>query len=260
MSDYNRNANARFGAGVSRAGSAELDQGLRAYMLGVYNNMALGLAITGLVAFAVHLMAVSAVPVAGGAHIGSMYLTSLGVALYASPLKWVVMLAPLGFIFFFSFRIESMSAASARMMFFAFAATMGLSLSVVLLIFTGTSVARAFFMTSATFGALSIYGYTTKRDLTAMGTFMVMALFGLIIASVVNVFMQSSMFQFALSILSIGIFAGLTAWDTQSIKEMYFASDSHEVAAKKSIHGALHLYLDFINIFQSLLSLAGDRN
>ena len=255
MSDYDRNAGARWGTSVGRAGATEIDQGLRTYMLGVYNYMTLGLAVTGLVAYGAKLLSV--VTDATG-HI--VALTPVGQALYASPLKWVVMLAPLAFILIFSFRVDRMSAASARNMFLGFAAVMGLSLSTVLLVFTGTSVARAFFITAGAFGGLSLYGYMTRRDLSAFGSFLVMGLIGLIIASLVNVFVQSSMFQFGLSILTILIFSGLTAWDTQAIKEMYYASDSHEVATKKSINGALMLYLDFVNIFQAVLSLTGSRN
>jgi FtsH-binding integral membrane protein len=255
MSDFDRNATAaRWGAGVARAGSAEIDQGLRAYMLGVYNNMVLGLAITGLAALGTNMLAVTTTPT------GQMALTSFGQAIYSSPLRWVVMLAPLAFVFFISFRIERMTAASARTMFFAFAAVMGLSLSSILLVYTGTSITRAFFITSAAFAGLSLYGYTTKRDLSAFGSFLVMGLIGLIIASLVNLFIQSSAMQFGLSCLSVLIFAGLTAWDTQSIKEMYYASDDYEVATKKSVNGALMLYLDFINIFTSLLHLTGSRN
>ena len=189
-----------------------------------------------------------------------MYLTSFGVALYGSPLRWLVMLAPLAFVFFFSFRIDRMSAASARNLFLAFSAAMGLSLSSILLVYTGQSVFLAFFETAAAFGALSLYGYTTKRDLTAMGSFLVMGLFGLIIVMVVNLFLHSSALQFGISILAVGIFAGLTAWDTQRIKEMYYVNDSYEVATKKSVNGALMLYLDFINIFTALLQLTGSRN
>lgn len=258
MSDYDRNAGAHWGTSVGQAGVQQIDQGLRAYMLGVYNYMTVGLAITGVVALATNMLAVSATPTAY--KFGGQYLTSLGAAMYASPLKWVVMLAPLAFIFIFSFRVDRMSAASARNMFLAFAAVMGLSLSTALLVFTGTSVARAFFITAAAFGGLSLYGYTTKRDLSAFGSFLVMGLIGLVIASLVNVFVQSSAFQFGLSILSVLIFAGLTAWDTQAIKEMYYASDDYETATKKSVNGALMLYLDFINIFQSILSLTGSRN
>ena len=160
---------------------------------------------------------------------------------------------------FFSFKINTMAASTARTLFFAFAAVMGLSLSSILLIYTGSSIARAFFITSATFGALSLYGYTTKKDLSAMGSFLIMGVIGIIIASIVNLFVQSSMFQFGLSILTVLVFAGLTAWDTQSIKAMYLESDHFEVATKKSINGALMLYLDFINIFMALVQLTGDR-
>ena len=259
MSNYDRNTPGQFGSGLARAGSAELDMGLRAYMQGVYNHMAIGVAITGLVAYFVNYLAVTPTSAGAAAHIGSIYLTSLGVTLYTSPLRWMVMLAPLAFVFFISFRIHTMSASTARSMFYSFAAVMGLSLSVILLVYTQTSVARAFFVSAATFGGLSLYGYTTKKDLTAIGTFCFMALIGLILASIVNLFLGSSGFAFLISAATILIFAGLTAWDTQSIKEMYFAGDSHDVATRKSINGALRLYLDFINIFQSVLSLMGDR-
>lgn len=260
MSDFDRNAGARWGQGAVRAGRAEIDQGLRTYMLGVYNNMVVGLAITGLVAFGVHMLAVTSDPSMAVAQIGRISLTAFGQTLYLTPVRWLVILAPLGFVLFFSFRINQMSASSARTLFLAFAAAMGLSMSTILVVYTGTSVARAFFVTAAAFGGLSLYGYTTKRDLSPMGAFLVMGLFGLIIAMLVNLFVQSTGFQFALSILSVLIFSGLTAWDTQAIKEMYFASDDYEVATKKSVNAALMLYLDFINIFQSLLFLTGSRN
>ena len=253
MSDYNRNAANPFGAGAARAGSAVLDQGLRAYMLGVYNNMAIGLAITGLVAYGTNLMSV--VNTSGG----RLALTPFGETIYRGPLHWVVMFAPLAFVLFFSFRIDRMAAGTARAMFFAFSAVMGLSLSVILLVYTQSSIANAFFVTAATFGGLSLLGYTTKKDLSAMGAFLGMTVIGLIIASIVNIFLQNSMFQMALSALTVLIFAGLTAYDTQSIKEMYYEGDSHDVATRKSINGALRLYLDFINIFTSLLQLMGDR-
>ena len=259
MSDFDRNASARFGAGVARAGAAEIDQGLRTYMLGVYNNMVLGLAITGLVALGANMLSIAA-PADAVARMGSVGLTSFGVAIYGSPLRYVVMLAPLAFVFFFSFRINQMSASSARTMFLAFSAVMGLSLSSILLFYTKQSVSLAFFETSAAFGALSLYGYTTKRSLSGMGSFLIMGLFGIVIASLINIFVASSAFQFGISILAILIFAGLTAWDTQTIKEMYDARDGVEVAAKKSVNGALMLYLDFINIFQNLLYLTGNRN
>jgi len=259
MSDFDRNATFRPGGTAARAGAA-VDQGLRSYMLGVYNNMMLGLGITGLVALGTNRLAVTTDPADAAARFHSMYLTSFGVALYGSPLRWLVMLAPLAFVLFFSFRIDRMSAASARNLFLGFAAVMGLSLSSILLVYTGQSVALAFFETAATFGALSLYGYTTKRDLSPIGSFLMMGLFGLIIVMVVNIFMQSSALQFGISILAVGIFAGLTAWDTQRIKEMYWEGDGFDVATKKSINGALMLYLDFINIFTALIQLTGSRN
>jgi len=253
MSDFDRNATV-WGQSAARAGAAEIDQGLRSYMLGVYNYMTVGLAVTGLVAMGANMMAVTQSATGGRA------LTAFGQALYLSPLKWVVMLLPLAFVFFFSFRIDRMSSSTAKGVFLLFAAAMGLSLSSLLFIYTGASVTRAFFITSATFGALSLYGYTTKRDLSAMGSFLIMGLFGLIIASVVNIFMQSSVMQFVISLISVGIFAGLTAYDTQSIKEMYYSGDDSETATKKSVNGALMLYLDFINIFTSLLQLTGNKS
>jgi FtsH-binding integral membrane protein len=259
MSNFDRNASTAWGGRVAQAG-AGVDQGLRTYMLGVYNYMVLGLAVTGLTALGANMLAITADRSQAVGRIGNQFLTSFGAAIYTSPLHYVVMLAPLAFVFFFSFRIDKMTASTARGVFLAFAAVMGLSLSTILLVYTGTSVVRVFFITSAAFAALSLFGYTTKRDLSAFGAFLIMGLFGLIIASVVNLFLQSSGLQWALSVLSILIFSGLTAWDTQSIKEMYLENDHHEVMTKKSINGALMLYLDFINIFQSLLSLTGSRN
>ncbi|MDE2578070.1 MAG: Bax inhibitor-1/YccA family protein [Hyphomicrobiales bacterium] len=250
MSDFDRNSAARWGQSVDRAGSAAIDQGLRTYMIGVYNYMTLGLGVTGLAALAVNQMAF-----ANGA------LTPFGQMLYLSPLKWVVMLAPLAFILLFSFNAHRMSASAARTAFLVFSAVMGVSLSSILVVFTGASVVRAFFITAAAFAGLSLYGYTTKRDLSPMASFLIMGVIGIIIASLVNVFLlHSSGMQFALSILTVLVFSGLTAWDTQAIKEMYFEGDGYEVATKKSVNGALMLYLDFINIFQSILSLSGDRN
>lgn len=260
MSNYDRNASSRWGQGLARAGRAEIDQGLRDYMLGVYNYMMIGLALTGAVALGVHMLAVTTVPALAVGKAGHLMLTQFGVTLYATPLKYVVMLAPLAFVFFFSFRINQISGATARNLFLAFSAAMGLSLSTILLVYTGTSVARAFFIAAAAFGGLSLYGYTTQRDLAPMGAFMVMGLIGLVIAMLVNLFLQSTGFQVALSLLSVLIFSGLTAWDTQAIKEMYYESDTIEIATKKSVNGALMLYLDFINIFQSLLYLTGDQN
>ena len=253
MSNYDRSTPGRFGAGISRTGTGALDQGLRSYMQGVYNHMAIGVALTGLVAYFANYLAVASTET------GKLALTPLGQTLYTSPLRWVIMLAPLAFVMFFSFKINTMSASSARAMFYSFAAAMGLSLSVILLIYTQTSIARAFFITAATFGSLSLYGYTTKTDLSPIGSFCYMALFGIIIASVVNIFVGSMDFRYALSVITVLVFAGLTAWDTQNIKDMYLESDHPEIAAKKSINGALELYLDFINIFQSIITLFGDR-
>ncbi len=256
MSNFDRNA-APWSRGYARTG-ADVDQGLRAFMLGVYNHMTVGLALTGLFALGVHMLAVSTLPTQY--QLGHIYLTDLGAAMYLSPLRWVVMFAPLAFVLFFSFKINTMAASTARTLFYAFAAVMGLSISSILLVYTGASVARAFFITSATFGAMSLYGYTTKRSLAAMGSFLMMGVFGIIIASLVNLWFQSSAFQFGLSVLTVLIFSGLTAWDTQAIKTMYLESDGYEVATKKSINGALMLYLDFINIFMSLVQLTGQRN
>jgi uncharacterized protein len=252
MSDYDRLANARVGAGVARSGA--IDQGLRAYMIGVYNYMTVGLGLTGLVAYAAYKLAV--VESASG-HIEG--LTSFGSAIYTSPLRWLVIFAPLGLVFAFSAGRNSMSVSAARAVFLAFAALIGLSLSTIFVIYTQGSIARVFFETAAAFGALSLYGYTTSRSLSAMGSFMAMGLFGLVIASVVNIFLQSTGLQWALSVVGIVVFAGLTAWDTQAIKEDYFAGDAYEASEKKSIFGALRLYLDFINMFQFLLMLSGSR-
>ncbi|HLH10496.1 MAG TPA: Bax inhibitor-1/YccA family protein [Methylovirgula sp.] len=252
MSDFDRNVG-RWSA--VPAGRAEIDQGLRSYMLGVYNNMVIALAITGLVALGTKMAAI--VQDASGHIVG---VTPFGQAIYGSPLRWVVILAPLAIVLFFSFRINQMAASTARALFFVFSAAMGLSMSTLFVVYTQQSIANAFFITAAAFGALSLYGYTTPRSLSAMGSFLIMGLFGLIIASIVNLFVHSSGFQFALSILTVLIFAGLTAWDTQAIKEMYFASDDYETATKKSVNGALRLYLDFVNIFTAILQLTGSRN
>src|SRR3954452_18211 len=247
-------------AGATRS-EVQVDQGLRAFMLGVYNNMTLGLAISALVALGVNKLAVASGPAGAAGRIGSIYLTEFGRTLYATPLMWVVALAPLAFIFFFSFRMDRMSAATARTTFFAFAAVMGASLSTLLIRYTGASVVQVFFITAASFGALSLYGYTTSRSLSAMGSFLMMGVIGLIIASLVNIFLASSALQFAISALGVLIFAGLTAYDTQKLKEMYIYGDyDGEAAAKASILGALTLYLDFINMFQFLLALFGNRN
>ena len=233
---------------------AAIDEGLRAYMLKVYNYMTVDLMLTGFIAY--FFGKASIVTNDMGQIIG---VTQIGALLFGSPLKWVVMLAPLGIVFYMSFGINKMSSAKAQTVFWIFASLMGLSLSWILLVYTGVSVARVFFITSATFGAMSIYGYTTKRDLTKLGSFLMMGLIGIIIASLVNIFLKSAMMYFVISILGVLIFVGLTAYDTQKIKNMYVSSDSGELMGKKAVMGALTLYLDFINLFIMLLRLFGQR-
>ena len=231
-----------------------MDEGLRAYMLKVYNYMATGVLLTGIVALI--SFNISVVTDASGAIVS---FTEFGNTLFFSGFKWLVMLAPLGIVFYMSFGINKMSSSKAQTVFWIFAALMGLSLSWILLMYTGKSVARVFFITSATFGAMSLYGYTTKRDLTKLGSFLMMGLIGIIIASLINIFMKSSMMYFVISILGVLIFVGLTAYDTQKIKNMYVESDSGELIGKKAVMGALTLYLDFINLFIMLLRLFGQR-
>ncbi len=239
---------------------ASIDEGLRAYMLKVYNLMAMGLAITGLAALGTVMVATTSDPSAAVATLpnGKM-LTNAGALLYGSPLRWIVMLAPLGMVFFLSFRVHKMSTSAAQTTFWAFAAVMGISLSSIFLVYTSASIVQTFFITATAFGALSLWGYTTKRDLTGMGTFLFMGLIGLIIAMVVNIFLQSPAMQFAISGIGVLVFAGLTAYDTQKIKEMYWEGDDVLVAGRKAIMGALTLYLDFINMFMFLLQFLGNR-
>ena len=237
-----------------------IDEGLRAYMIKVYNLMALGLAITGVAALATVMMATTNDPASAVATLGNgKMLTAFGAMLYGSPLRWVVMLAPLGMVFFLSARVHTMSLSGAQTAFWVFAGLMGLSLSSIFLVYTTQSIVQTFFITAAAFGGLSLWGYTTRRDLTGMGTFLFMGLIGLIIAMVVNIFLASPAMQFAISAIGVLIFAGLTAYDTQKIKEMYFEGDEVLVAGRKAIMGALTLYLDFINLFTFLLSFLGNR-
>jgi FtsH-binding integral membrane protein len=217
------------------------DEGLRQHMLRVYNYMGLGLVMTGLVAFIVGTT------------------PALYVPIFSTPLKWVVMFAPLAFVLFFSFRMESMSASGAQTLFWAFCAVMGLSLASIFLVFTGTSIARTFFIAAAMFGATSLYGYTTKRDLSQFGSFLIMGLIGVVVASLVNLSVASSALQFAISVIGIVVFVGLTAWDTQSIKEQYAENFDAESKQKLAVFGAFSLYLNFINIFQLLLNFTGQR-
>ena len=226
----------------AQAEAAQIDVGLRQYMLRVYNYMTGGLALTGVIAY---LTANSP--------------TMLN-AIYGTPLQWVVMLAPLGFVLVLSFGVHRMSAGMAQIMFWAFAAVMGLSISYIFLAYSGASIARVFFITAGTFAAMSLFGYTTKRDLTGWGSFLIMGLIGIILASIVNLFLQSSALQFAVSVIGVLIFTGLTAYDTQRIKHEYDVQDDAGVATKKAIMGALRLYLDFINLFLMLLRLMGNRN
>ena len=224
------------------ADQAVIDEGLRAYMLKVYNYMTTGLLFTGLVAY--FFSKASIVTNEFGQIIG---VTSVGAMLFDSPLKWIVMLAPLGFVFYLSARINKMSISSAQITFWVFSAIMGLSLASLFIVFTQSSIARVFFITAGTFAAMSLYGYTTKKDLTRLGGFLFMGLIGIIIASVVNIFIGSSALQFAISVIGVLVFVGLTAYDTQSIKNMYYEGDSENISSKKALMGALRLYLDFIN-------------
>jgi FtsH-binding integral membrane protein len=246
--------------GSARTANMALDQGLRNYMLGIYNYMAGGVALTGIVAYFVYAFSVTTDPTLAVMSLGNgVALTSFGRSIFASPLMWLFALSPLAFVMFLSFGINRMNVSTAQILFWAFAAVMGLSMGSIFLIYTATSVARIFFITAASFGALSIYGYTTKRDLSGFGSFLFMGLIGLVIASLVNLFLQSSAMQFALSVISVLIFAGLTAWDTQRLKESYYEVTGAEMVAKASIMGALSLYLDFVNMFMALLRLFGDR-
>jgi len=225
----------------AEAYDAGVDVGLRSYMLRVYNYMALGIALTGAVAFAV-----STSPV-------------MLNMIFNTPLKWIMIFAPLGVVFYLSARIGAMSAKSAQMWFWVLASLYGVMFSTIFLDFTGTSIARTFFVTAGAFAALSLYGYTTKRDLTAMGSFLIIGVVGLLIAMILNMFMASSALEFAITVIGLFIFAGLTAYDTQRIKSMYVESDHSEVSDKKSIMGALSLYINFIMIFQFLLSFLGQQ-
>lgn len=262
MSDLDRNYASPFGRAANRVDAAAVDAGLRSYMLRIYNYMTLGLAITGLAALGVYMAAVTPDAAGAAARIGNSYLTPFGYAMFVSPLKWVFILAPLVMVFAISFGINRLKPATAQLMFWAFAALMGISLSSIFLVYTHTSIVRVFFITAASFGALSLYGYTTKRDLTGMGSFLIMGLFGIIIASLVNIFIGSSMLQFVVSVVGVLIFAGLTAWDTQRLKNDYiygYAAQGGDMTERAAISGALSLYLNFINLFTLLLQLLGQK-
>jgi uncharacterized protein len=235
MSDYDRNVAAFPGA----ARTAAVDAGLRAHMIRVYNYMAAGVALTGLVAYFTNVY--------------------FGQALQGSPIMWVLILAPLGLVFFLSYKIDSLSVSTARALFFVYAALLGASLSVIFAVYTDASITRVFFISAAAFAGLSLWGYTTQRDLTGMGSFLMMGLIGIIIASLVNIFLKSSGLDWMISVIGVVVFAGLTAWDTQKIKEMYDPNDPEAVSGRKAVMGALSLYLDFINLFLMLLRLFGQR-
>jgi FtsH-binding integral membrane protein len=226
-----------YGVGVRDIG---VDLGLRRYMLQVYNFMAAGLGVTGLVAYAA-------------------VATGFYQQIAGTPLIWLIMLAPLGAVLFLAFRIERIGASAAQATFWTYAALMGLSLAGIFLLYTGTSIARVFFITAGTFAAMSLYGYTTQRDLSQFGSFLFMGLIGIVLASLVNIFIGSSALQFAISVIGVIVFTGLTAWETQRIKEVYLESDPGDVLTKKALMGALTLYLDFINLFVMLLQLVGQR-
>jgi FtsH-binding integral membrane protein len=251
MSDFDRNLAAR-GFGAARA--TVIDEGLRAYMIRVYNYMAAGVALTGVVAWLTYNAAV--ITNAAGQITG---LTPFGSAIFGGPVTLILFLGTLGIVFFISFRISSLQPSTALMLFMGYAALLGLMLSSVFLAYTQTSITRTFFITAASFGALSFYGYTTQRDLSPIGAFLVMGLFGLILAMVVNIFLGSQGLAFAISVIGVLIFAGLTAWDTQRIKEMYNVNDDGTMVGRKAVMGALTLYLDFINLFLFLLRFMGDR-
>ena len=219
---------------------AETTAGLRSFLQRIYGYMAGGLALTGLVAY---------------------WAAASGVyaAIAGTPWIWPVLLAPLGLVLFLGFRIQNMSLAGAQAAFWIYAASLGLSLAGIFLLYTGVSVARVFFVTAGTFGAMSLYGYATRRNLDRLGTFLVMGLIGVVIASLVNVFISSSALDFVVAVIGVIVFVGLTAYDTQKIKAMYAEGDAIEATGRKAVIGALTLYLDFINLFLLLLRLFGDR-
>ncbi|MBY0432186.1 MAG: Bax inhibitor-1/YccA family protein [Rhodospirillales bacterium] len=245
-----RNTPEQYVPGAVRAEAAVYDLGLRAYMLRVYNFMASGLALTGIVALVV---------VSNESLLRLFFEVGPRGGISPSILGWVAMIAPIGLVWAMSARIESMRASTAQALFWGYAGLMGISMCTIFVAYTGTSIARVFFITAGTFAAMSLYGYTTKRDLTGWGSFLFMGLIGILIASVVNIFLASSMMHFIISVAGVLVFVGLTAYDTQKIKEMYNERDDSEVASKKAIMGALELYMDFINLFIMLMRLFGDR-
>jgi len=255
MSNFDPNYAVR-GVSADRT-AAEIDQGLRSYMIAVYNYMAMGVALTGVAAWLAYTMAGGDAIVIRGNQIAN--LTPFGQMIYSTVGLIVMFVGTFGLVMLISFMINRLSPAMALGLFMLYAALLGVFLSTIFIQYTGTSITRVFFISAASFGALSLYGYTTKRDLSPIGAFLVMGLIGLIIAMVVNMFWQNGMMAFIISVVGVLIFAGLTAWDTQKIKEMYDVNDDGTITARKAIMGALTLYLDFINLFLFLLRLLGDR-
>ena len=255
MSDYDRNVAAFPGA---RAGqSVAVDAGLRAHMIRVYNYMAGAVGLTGIVSWLTYQASGGdAIRIAGGRMTG---LTPFGEMVMGGYSPIILMLATLGLVFFISFRIDRLQYTTALGLFMLYAALLGAALSTIFVQYTGGSITQVFFISAASFGALSLYGYTTKRDLSPMGAFLIIGLFGIIIASIVNIFLASNAFSFVISVVGVLVFAGLTAWDTQKIKEMYDVNDDGTVSGRKAVMGALTLYLDFINLFLMLLRLFGSR-
>jgi FtsH-binding integral membrane protein len=266
-----------FTATMTPSETAAIDAGLRAYMLRVYNYMVIGLAITGAAALAIYFLSVTdnladasyviragrAIPVPSGIAVQSrdILLTEIGYAVFVSPFKWAIIFAPIALVFGLGFGVERMRPATAQWLFWLYAALVGLSLGSVFLIYTHTSITRVFFITAAAFGGLSLWGYTTRRDLGAAGAFAVMGLFGVIIAGVVNLFLVSSALQWTISMVGVLVFAVLTAWDTQRLKSEYlYSAMDGEVAERAAVLGALSLYLDFVNLFTLLLQVFGQRD
>jgi FtsH-binding integral membrane protein len=262
MSDFDRNvAAAQYGRPLTGAEAAVVDAGLRAYMLRIYNYMVLGLAITGFAALGAYMLAVTGDPAQAVARLrDGIMLTNFGYAIFVSPLKWVIILAPLAMVFLLSFGVNRMRPATAQIAFWVFSALVGISLSAIFLVYTHTSIVRVFFITAASFGALSLWGYTTQRDLSGWGSFLIMGLFGIIIASLVNIFLASTALQWTVSVIGVLVFAGLTAWDTQRLKSEYiYGAMQGDVLERSAIMGALSLYLDFLNMFTFLLQLFGQK-
>jgi uncharacterized protein len=255
MSNFDPNYAAR-GVSADRT-AAEIDQGLRSYMIAVYNYMAIGVALTGVAAWL-------AFQLAGGDAVritpqGITGLTDFGRLLFSMPGMIGMLVLTFGLVMFISFRIDKLQPTTALALFLVYAALLGVALSSIFIQYTGTSITRVFFISAASFGALSLYGYTTKRDLSPIGAFLIMGLIGLLIAMLVNMFWQNTMMGFIISVVGVLIFAGLTAWDTQKIKEMYDVNEDGTITARKAVMGALTLYLDFINLFLFMLRLLGDR-